>query len=318
MRRWDGLVDGYLRECRQRGLAESTLAGRRTELDRLGSWLKRRQPRPPLEEVRIDVLIRYVRARTAFSSKQTLSSVLSILRCMGDYLVRQGLWPQNDLRWIRGPKLSQSLRVPRRIGAEQMAKLWREAARSGSPYVRHRRVAMLAILYGTGLRRSECEALDLNDWNGEEATLTINGRKTHQQRRVPVPVSVARCIEAYLPCRHNLLEKTAHREQKALLVTRRGNRWRGEQIGNTLRCLATRAGIEGVVTCHRFRHSCASDLLEQGVALPAIQRILGHRSLSSTLRYVHVADPERKRAIARHPINEMLLPRATAPEAGHA
>jgi site-specific recombinase XerD len=57
---------------------------------------------------------------------------------------------------------------------------------------------------------------------------------------------------------------------------------------------------------HQFRHSCASDLLEAGVRLHEVQRILGHQAISTTIRYVHIADPQRREAISRHPINDWL------------
>jgi site-specific recombinase XerD len=57
---------------------------------------------------------------------------------------------------------------------------------------------------------------------------------------------------------------------------------------------------------HQFRHSCASDLLEAGVSLAEVQRILGHQVISTTVRYTHIADPQRSAAIALHPINDWL------------
>ena len=56
---------------------------------------------------------------------------------------------------------------------------------------------------------------------------------------------------------------------------------------------------------HQFRHSCASDLLEAGVGLPEVQRILGHEGITTTVRYVHIADPQRRELImtvARKPL----------------
>ena len=64
---------------------------------------------------------------------------------------------------------------------------------------------------------------------------------------------------------------------------------------------------------HQFRHSCASDLLEAGVHLAEVQHILGHCGVSTTVRYVHIADPQRRAAIELHPINDwMSRQRATA------
>src|SRR5260221_295275 len=67
-----------------------------------------------------------------------------------------------------------------------------------------------------------------------------------------------------------------------------------------------------LVTVHQFRHSCASDLLEAGVHLAEVQRILGHQGIATTVRYAHIADPARRAAIARHPVNDFLQVEALA------
>jgi site-specific recombinase XerD len=60
------------------------------------------------------------------------------------------------------------------------------------------------------------------------------------------------------------------------------------------------------LTVHQFRHSCASDLIEAGASLPEVKGILGHAVLETTMRYTQVADPLRKEAMEKHPINEFL------------
>lgn len=104
MQRRDRLIEQYVAECATRGLAEGTLLQRRRELERWGSWLKRRRPRVRLEEVDAPLVIAYVRARMAFRSKPTVSSTMSVMRGMGEFLVREGIWVRNPLRWLEGPK----------------------------------------------------------------------------------------------------------------------------------------------------------------------------------------------------------------------
>jgi len=88
-------------------------------------------------------------------------------------------------------------------------------------------------------------------------------------------------------------------------VNRRGERLSGQMISNGIHTLARRAKV-ALVSLHQFRHSCASDLLESGVHLADVQRILGHRGISTTVRYTHIADPQRREAMARHPLNDWL------------
>lgn len=298
-------MEQYLRQCESRGLETATLYGRQRELERWGAWLKRRRPKVALESVGWDLIQRYLQGRTAFRAKATLRGVMSHLRNFGEHLTREGFWKQNPLRWMHGPKVDIRWQLPRRIGREDMRRLWTTAAEERSAFQKHLWLALLSCLYGTGLRRGELERLNLESWDREKGLLRIDGKKTGQERLQPVNESVALCLEAYLPQRQNVLEKRGRTQERALFVNRLGQRYEGEKVGTGVRKLAAKAGI-GRVTLHQFRHTCASDLLENGVGLAQVQEVLGHQSISSTVRYLHVSDPERRKAIARHPIVGML------------
>jgi site-specific recombinase XerD len=305
MRRWDGLVDRYIEEYAARGISTATVGNVRRELDRWGTWMKRRRPRPVLEAIDSDLLITYLRVRSRFRAKATLCGVLTAMRGLGDYLVAQQVWSSSPLRWIRGPKLDWRSHLPRRIGAESMSQLFKAASDSRQGYHRWLWATVLSVLYGTGLRRGELERLDVGDWQRDSGFLLIDGRKTGQERQVAVPELTARLIESYLPHRHNHLERQGAASQAALFVNKSGGRLRGHAVSRAVGALAVRGGV-GRITLHQFRHSCASDLLEDGVHVADVQRILGHQTITTTVRYLHIADPQRHQAVGRHPINQML------------
>ncbi len=311
MRRWDRLVDAYLEEYRTRGTCDATVAHTAARLARWGGWMKSRRPRPAIEEIDAELLTRYLEHSAHFRAKTTVYSTLSTMRGFGDYLVREGYWRQNPLRWMKGPKVTPYNRLPRRIEQAHMEAIWQQAARAQGEFSRTLWVTVLALLYGTGLRRGELERLDLEDFDRIEATLKIDGRKTGRERCVPVSDLVHRCLEAYAPARHNVLERTARIGEHALLVSRRGERLTAQAVSNAIHTFAKRAGVP-LVTVHQFRHSCASDLLEAGVHLAEVQRILGHQGISTTVRYAHIADPARREAMGRHPINDFLQAEALA------
>lgn len=164
-------------------------------------------------------------------------------------------------------------------------------------------LAVLGVLYGGGLRRSEVILLDLSDWDRESGTLLVYGKKTSRERRVPLPVLCQQCMEAYLPRRQNVLAKTSAHEEPALFVNGQGRRLSKESLSRGIGRLAEAAGEK--VTLHQFRHTCASQLLAEGTRVPYVQKLLGHRTIQTTMRYLHVADRELHRAIARHPIHHL-------------
>jgi integrase/recombinase XerC len=228
------------------------------------------------------------------------------MRGFGDYLVRQGLWTVSPLRWMKGPKVSPYSRLPKRIEHAHMEALWREAGSRRGDYSAHLWVTVLALLYGTGLRRGELERLNLESFDRVQGLLGIDGRKTGSERCVPLPPMVLQCLEAYLPLRHNVLERHETVGERALLVTRRGTRLGAETISNTIHRIARGAAVP-ILSLHQFRHTCASDLLEAGVHLAEVQRVLGHSGIATTVRYVHIADPQRREAMRMHPLNDWLV-----------
>jgi len=309
MRRWDALAAAYIEEYKARGVSEDYITHVEREIERWGAWLKRRRPRPRLEEISPDLHVRFVQDRTAFKAKSTVYGVISKMRGFGDYLVRQGVWADNPLKWMHGPKLTPYHRMPKRIDGKDMKALWSAAATSREYFKRHLGITTLSILYGTGLRRGELARLNVADWNRDDGTLRIDGQKTGQERIVPVPRIVYHCIETYLPHRQNHLISKERLDQPALLLGRQGDRLKASMVSLMVRNFARRAKVK-LHSLTQFRHSCASDLLAAGASLPEVQRILGHSTVATTMRYLHIADPERAAAIARHPLNDWLTTEA--------
>jgi len=305
MRRWDRLLDIYMEEYRARGVSEGTIGHTESRLERWGRWLKKRRPRVAIEQIGVDLITNYIAVGGSFRSKSTVYSTLSTMRGFGDFLVRQGLWKINPLRWMKGPKVSPYNRLPKRIDRSHMEAMWIEATRRRGDYSAHLWVTILALLYGTGLRRGELARLDTDAYDRAEGTLRIDGRKTGHQRCLPLPETVLHCLEAYLPLRHNQLERIGMIDERALLVSRNGKRLTSFAISNGVHTISRSAQVP-VHSLHQFRHTCASDLLEAGVHLAEVQRILGHCVISTTVRYVHIADPQRRAAIELHPINQWL------------
>lgn len=306
MHRWDGLVGLYIDAYAARGVSPETVQHVHRELERWGGWLKRKRPRPNLSELDPELIIEYIRCRNTFRARSTLSGNISVMRCFGEFLVQERVWQSNPLRWIRGPKLDPRRRLPKRLGRESLKRLWQAAATSRESYHRHMWITVMSVLYGTGIRRGELSRIDMTDWRAEEGVLLIDGRKTGVQRAVPVPDLVYRCIETYLPLRHNLLERCGDVNERAMFVNKLGGRLSAHGISHGVHRMAERAKVP-LVSLHQFRHTCASDLLEEGLSLPEVKAVLGHEAISTTVRYLQIENHQKHTAMQRHPINEWLL-----------
>jgi len=186
MRRWDQLLDSYIEEYRARGVSAASVGHTMARIERWGRWLKQRRPGVRIEDIDADLITRYIDSCSTFRAKATVYGTLSTMRGFGDYLVRQGLWTINPLRWMKGPKVTPYSRLPKRIDRAHMEAMWREAANRGGDCSSHLWVTVLAMLYDTGLRRGELERLNVDSFDRGEGILRIDGRKTGRERCVPL------------------------------------------------------------------------------------------------------------------------------------
>ena len=161
--------------------------------------MKRRRPRPSLEDVGTEIIVSYLKSRTACLCKSSVCGVMTRLKGMGEYLVEEGIWLENPLRWMRQPKLDPLRGVGNRISEGDMKKLYREAASMQDEYQRYLQVAVLSVMAGTGLRRGDLEALNVEDWRHEEGLIRLSNEKGGREKLLPVGRKVWDCVEGYLP-----------------------------------------------------------------------------------------------------------------------
>ena len=127
MRIWDRLQGSYVEEYRARKVSPEAVAYTESRLDRWGRWLKKRRPRIAIEHVDAETITHYISNLHQLPAKAAVYGTLNTMRGFGDYLVRQGLWKINPLRWMKGPKVTLYNRLPKRIDQAHMEAMWRAA-----------------------------------------------------------------------------------------------------------------------------------------------------------------------------------------------
>ena len=214
---------------------------------------------------------------------------LAALRSWFRFLVRRGALQRNAAREVRGPRLPKKLVSFLPID-EATALVEGKALRGAA---RPRDLAILELLYASGLRVSELAALTLDAVDRAGRTVRVLG-KGRKERIVPFGASAARALEAYLA------DRAATRGP--LFTNRRGGRLTPRAIHAIVRRSAVAAGIARRVSPHTLRHTFATHLLDAGADLRAIQEFLGHSRLSTTQRYTHVGADQLMRVYdAAHP-----------------
>ena len=291
----DGLLTRIVVE---EGLSPRTVEAYASDLVHLRAHLRERGIDSLADIDRADLasFAHYLDARGLSASSRTrmLVSVRRLLR----YAREQGdftLDPLDSLRAPRRPRL-----LPRTLGAEEVVALI-AAARSELP-TGWRDVAMIELLYGAGLRVSELVGLPLSGIDRVAGLLRVIG-KGRKERVVPLGELAGRALDEYLEHGRPLLVGVRQGQEHSIFLTQRGLPMTRQNFWKRLREHAIRAGIDSDrVSPHVLRHAFATDLLEGGADLRAIQSMLGHSDLSTTEVYTHVSRTRLRETVeALHP-----------------
>jgi site-specific recombinase XerD len=305
MNSFEKLVEGYLNECRSRSVNESTIRIREKTLLKWGVWLRTSGLGRPIADVNAEVILKFLKTDSVFKAKSTVAGTMSTLRCFGEYLSREGIWKMNYLRWMPSPKIRVGKHVPKAFKKVEVERMLAETFNHRDRLHQYLWPALFLCLYSLGLRRNELLRLDLADWNAKEQTLRVSSTKSGWDRYLPLAESVSRALEAYLPARHRVIAEHLKLDQPALFVNRSGERLSAMSCSIKMKKIALKSGLESFHV-HQLRHTCATQLLENGVPLPTVKMVLGHACIETTVRYVEVSGPERRKAMDLHPINQIL------------
>jgi integrase/recombinase XerC len=247
------------------------------------------------QDVRAFMAARRAQAICGRSLMRSLAGVRSFAR----FLERNGKGRVGALNAVRSPKIGKTL--PKPIAASAAKRLAEPELRMGEerePWIFARDAAVLALLYGSGLRISEALGLVGADVPSPDAgdAITVTG-KGSKQRTVPVLPLVLRLIADYVAqCPYDLAAEAP------LFVGAKGGKLSPRIVQLAMARLRGALGLPESATPHALRHSFATHLLARGGDLRAIQELLGHASLSTTQVYTAV-DTERLLAVYRsaHP-----------------
>ena len=214
--------------------------------------------------------------RSRGASPRTCQRLLSSLRSFFRYLEKQGIVNANPAANIRSPKRRN--RLPNTLDADLTAKLF--DFKPGNA-LEKRDLAMIELLYGSGIRLNELVGIDICDLNLANGLVRVTG-KGEKTRIVPLGTQSIAAIESYLATRSGV-ESSA-----ALFVTRTGNRISPRNVQQRVKRWGQARLGSNVLHPHLLRHSFASHVLESSGDLRAVQEMLGHADIATTQIYTHL------------------------------
>jgi integrase/recombinase XerD len=296
-------IGRYLEALSLRGVRPLSLACYRTDLAHFHAWCVERGLQTP-REIGKPMLERYQRhlfyARKANGAPMTVRRQVVILhsvRLLFRWLARNNhiaANPASDLELPRAPPRT----LPEVLTVAEVESIL--AAFEVAYPVGLLGRAMAEVLYSTGLRRTEVASLQLYDVDLGRGLLHVRRGKGGKPRLVPLGERTQAWLRKYLE--EARPELVADARQTALFVNQCGQPVTPEGVGGRIDAAKRRAGVSKRGSCHLFRHTAATLMLEGGADLRFIQELLGHAHLHTTEIYTHVSIDKLKQIhAATHP-----------------
>ncbi len=287
------LIDAFCDQVwLQDGLASTSLASYRRDLERFAAWL---EPRGTmlLAAHRADLEAYLADQYRARAKATSIARRLSALRRFYALQLQQGALHVDPTARIRAPKLPR--RLPKNLTEAQVEALL--AAPDPETALGLRDRAMLETLYATGLRVSELVGLKLGAVSLDMGVVRVLG-KGSKERLVPLGEEAIAWVKRYLATVRPAL---AGARSDALFVTARKGPLTRQAFWLLLKRYAAKSGIPAAsLSPHVLRHAFATHLLNHGADLRVVQLLLGHADITTTTIYTHVARERLKQLHAQH------------------
>ncbi len=223
----------------------------------------------------------------------TIARKLASLKTFFRYLRVNGSISVDPIEDLNAPRIQKD--PPQILSQEQVANLFRQVAVESPAGIRD--MAMLHLLYATGMRVSELVALNLEHIDLAQATVVCAGRngKNKRQRVLPLSPLALEQINNYLQAaRQRLIQH--HPDEQALFVNHHGERLTRQGFWLIIKGYARQANIQGI-TPHMLRHSFAILMLQNGMELRSVQELLGHAHIATTQVYSQLARETAKTTV---------------------
>jgi len=299
----DQFLEGYFATCQR---SEKTIQAYTIDLEQFETFLGSSKRVEKVEPEDLEAWA--AELKQAEYASASIRRKFATLKVFFNYMVRKRLLDRSPLWQIR-LDLAPERRLPKVLTFEEVQKILGQARKELGPipkriskkvdkkFLALRNLAMVELLFATGIRVGEMTKLELEDLNIEERLIMIRGKGARQRLAFLPDDRSHEAVDAYATHRQAILTphgKLFLNSQKRPLST--------QGVANVLSRLARDADLDRKVTPHMFRHTIATLLLEGGADIRVVQEFLGHSTISTTQIYTHVAKRQFMTSVSRcHP-----------------
>jgi integrase/recombinase XerD len=224
----------------------------------------------------------------------TVARKVAAIKSFFHFLVAEGEMKDDPTIALDSPKVKK--RLPKAISPAEIDKILKAPAQEDGPKSQ-RDLALLEMLYASGMRVTELVSLNVSDLtfdkdNPQIGSVHVKGKRASKERVVPLAGAVLETLRTYI---NNARAQLVHgSNEDALFLNNRGQRLTRQGLWLIIKHYVESVGISSEVTPHTLRHSFAAHKLSQGRSLQDIQRLLGHANISTTQVYAHLSQEENK------------------------
>lgn len=295
-------LEKYLNVCRfQRNLDEKTVKAYRIDLWQFLNFLE--EAGRPLSR---ETLTGYIeRLNRAFKPK-SVKRKIAALKAFFHYLEEEEILLENPFHKLK-IHMQQPKTLPRAVPLHLIEAMLRsvyaeiDGAKGSAHKTAVRDAAVMEILFATGVRVSELCGLNVRDVDLTRACVMVWGKGAKERLLYIGNAEVLEALKRYLSL-------SEHSADSPLFLNRRGNRLSEQSVRAILKKYEQKANVTLHVTPHMFRHSFATLLLEEGVDIRYIQKMLGHSSIVTTQIYTDVATAKQREILTqKHPRNHLHM-----------
>ncbi|QKX65956.1 tyrosine recombinase XerC [Enterococcus hirae] len=216
-------------------------------------------------------------------SRNSISRKIASLRSFYQYLLKEEVIKENPFSYVHLKK--KNLKLPRFFYENEMQVLFDSV--KGEKPLDLRNQALLEVLYGSGIRLSECSNLKLAEIDFDSEVMLIHG-KGNKERYAPLGSFAQDALQEYFEKGRKMLMDKYHKSHDYVFVNHHGEPITPTGIEYVLNQVIKKSSLDSSIHPHMLRHTFATHLLNNGADMRTVQELLGHANLSTTQIYAHV------------------------------
>lgn len=271
--------------------AENTVAAYQNDLnqffDGIGAGNDGHGPQAWTDVSKAEIITYIEQLKGSGYTSSTVARKVAAIKSFFHFLLAEGVLTDDPTFTLDSPKVKK--RLPKAISPAEIERILRAPLDEIGPKSQ-RDLALLEMLYASGMRVTELVSLNVSDLTFDEGSATgsvrVRGKRASKDRTIPLAGSVINTLQAYIKgARATLIHNP---KEDALFLNNRGQRLTRQGLWLIIKRYVEIVGISGQVTPHTLRHSFAAHKLSQGKSLQDIQKLLGHANISTTQVYAQL------------------------------